>query len=221
MPCTTFLHRLRRLAGAASASCSFRGAFSRRSFLLPPTLFLVQRLLRFLRRRGLSGSPGFFLCPSCLPGTLCTLSFPACICTCLMPPTFPMYLRFLLFHKIQPPADCFSHFTFLLSHSVYPNSGKKQRFPKIFARMFYFLFRFSLKSVFVIRSVHLFLVSSNRSPGSAMQALPGSRRIHRSVPPGPPPRQPGPFPDLCHHLRIEHQAPEALIGDLTVSGHKA
>ena len=53
---------------------------SRRSFLLPPTLFLVQRLLRFLRRRGLSGSPGFFLCPSCLPGTLCTLSFPACIC---------------------------------------------------------------------------------------------------------------------------------------------
>lgn len=139
-----------------------------------------------------------------------------------MPPIFPMYLRFLCFTKYSLPQTAF-----LILHSYYliqytQIQGKKQRFPKIFARMFYFLFRFSLKSVFVIRScasISCFFPSIARFSHASASRIPPHSSISPSWDRLPANQDRSQI--FCHHLRIEHQAPEALIGDLTVSGHKA
>lgn len=58
----------------------FAVPFPDEAFFFPLLFFSFSVSSAFFAAGDFLESPGFFLCPSCLPGTLCTLSFPACIC---------------------------------------------------------------------------------------------------------------------------------------------
>ena len=103
----------------------FAVPFPDEAFFFPPLFFSFSVSSAFFAAGDFLDRPAFFSVPAVSPARSVLCLFLLVSATCLMPPIFPMYLRFPLFHKIQPPADCFSHFSFLLSHSVYPNSGKK------------------------------------------------------------------------------------------------
>ena len=98
-------------------------------------------------------------------------------------------------------SSCFTKYSlpqtaFLILHSYYliqytQIQGKKQRFPKIFARMFYLLFRFSLKSVFVIRSclsISCFFPSIARFSHASASRIPPHSSISPSWTAYPPTR---------------------------------
>lgn len=164
----------------------FRGAFSGVAFV--SSLFSFSVSSAFFAA-GTFWIARLFYVPAVSPARSVLCLFLLVSATCLMPPIFPMSAVPPV-SKIQPPADCF-HFTFLLSHSVYPNSGKSNAFLK-FSHVCSTFFSDFTKIRLRHPVVHLFLVSSidrrfshAALPGSAafispLDRLPPTRTVPRS-----------------------------------------